>query len=154
MVLFYRLLPRVALIKRVLARDPRLASAIRLGGQKPPPPLAELEQLRHAVLAFHSGASNQSCLVVYHYPGQNHRRSLLSSLFNLSPALTDPNRMIIEASQKPYPVMTKDLYEGSWCHALQTCGGISLLLLVLAKVAETGDDRAISLALDALVIFL
>ena len=60
-----------------------------------PPPLTELEQLRHAVLTFHSGASNQSNLVVYQYSGQHHRRSLLSSLFNLSPALTEPTRLVI-----------------------------------------------------------
>ena len=148
-----RLLPRAALIKKVLIRDPRLATVIKLGDQDSPPPIKELEQLRHAVLAFHSAAKLPNRLVVYQYPGQHHRRSLLSSLFNLSPALTDPSRLVVESLNSPFPVAPKDLFKGSWCHALQSSGGLSLLLLVLAKVAETGSDEAISLAVDALVRF-
>ena len=146
-----RLLPRAALIKKVLIQDPRLATVIKLGDQDSPPPIKELEQLRHAVLAFHSAAKLPTRLVVYQYPGQHHRRSLLSSLFNLSPALTDPSRLVVESLNSPFPVIAKDLFKGSWCHALQSSGGLSLLLLVFAKVAETGSDEAISLAVDALV---
>ena len=146
-----RLLPRAALIKKVLIQDPRLATVIKLGDQDSPPPIKELEQLRHAVLAFHSAAKLPTRLVVYQYPGQHHRRSLLSSLFNLSPALTDPSRLVVESLNSPFPVIAKDLFKGSWCHALQSSGGLSLLLLVFAKVAERGSDEAISLAVDALV---
>ena len=147
-------MPRAALTKKVLARDPRLAST--LGGRnrkESQTPTMELEQLRYAVLALHSAANRPSRLLVYQYTGQHHRRSLLSSLFNISPALTDPTRLVVEASHPPTSVTAKDLFAGSWCHALQCSGGTPLLLLVLAKVAQTGDDKAISLAVNALVSY-
>ena len=145
-----RIIPRAALTKKVLARDPRLASTLGCGRNRKEPTM-ELEQLRYAVLAFHSAANKPSRLLVYQYTGQHHRRSLLSSLFNISPALTDPTRLVVEAVHSPSSITAKDFFVGSWCHALQCSGGTPLLLLVLAKVAQTGDDKAISLAVNALV---
>lgn len=132
------LLPRAALMKKIA--DPTILVRVDME--------STLNQLLSNTWVRHLVGSDE--IVVW----QNMRptsRGLLSTLLQRKSMPEVDHQLVIKAT-KTAQIPTIDLMKGSWCDAVQANGGISLLVLILAKIVENGgNDRAVSLALDALL---
>ena len=138
---------RSEIVRKVLIKDPRRTPTIL--GRKTLE-LKERESLKNELFALHR--AGESSLLIFH-PAKKSTSSRLTNIFgNSNPSNGTTCQELIAGKSLEIGDDLVSLIEGSWFDALQSSGGVALLLLVVARVIESGaGDAAVALALDALL---